>query len=202
MRTTAELARAVQAAFDYARAQPDVREVEVFASANSSLLARLNYTSHIPCNGVEEPKSVEAYGLGIQAVFAAPDGNRLGFGSEPSDLGLAGAERALDKARRAAVIDPKFVSLPRASSESRTLFDYHDSGLMAVSDDRLVEAGWTIVDGGLRTFLNSSRLAELAASDEGLRRLGLILGGDVTMLQERVAILSTHLPTCRPTSPR
>jgi PmbA protein len=194
MRSTAELARAAQAAFDYARVQPDVREVEVFASANGSLLTRLNYTSHIPCNGVEEPKSVEAYGLGIQAVFAASDGLRLGFGSEPSDLGLAGAERALAKARRAAVIDPEFVSLPRPSPEPRTLFDYHDSGLMAVSDDRLVEAGWTIVDGGLRTFLSSSRLAELAGSDEGLRRLGLILGGDVTMLQERVAIVSTHLP--------
>jgi hypothetical protein len=176
------------------RAQSDVREVEVFAAANGSLLARLNYTAHIPCNGVEEPKSVEAYGLGIQAVFEAPGGRRIGFGSEPSDLGLAGVERALDKARRAAVNDPEFVSLPRPSSEPRTLFDYHDPGLMAVSDDRLVEAGWTIVGGALRTFLNSSRLAELAGGDEGLRRLGLILGGDVTMLQERMAIVSTHLP--------
>src|ERR687891_670163 len=157
MRSTAELARAVQAAFDYARAQPDVREVEVFASANGSLLARLNYTSHIPCNGVEEPKSVEAYGLGIQAVFDGPGGHRLGFGSEPSDLGLAGAERALAKARRAAVVDPEFVSLPRASAEPRTLFDYHDASLMAVSDDRLVGAGWTIVDGRVADFLGSSR---------------------------------------------
>ena len=194
MRSTAELARAAQAAFDYARAQPDVREVEVFASANGNLLARLNYTSHIPCNGVEEPKSVEAYGLGIQAVFGAPDAQRIGFGSEPSDLGPAGAERALAKARRAAVVDPEFVSLPRPSPEPRTLADYHDPELMTVPDHRLVEAGWTIVDGALRTFLNSSRLAELADSDEGLRRLGLILGGDVTMLQERMAIVSTHLP--------
>jgi PmbA protein len=194
MRSTAELARAVQAAFDLTRAQPDISEVEVFAAANGTLLARLNYTSHIPCNGVEEPKSVDAYGLGIQAVFDTPEGRRLGFGSEPSDLGIAGAERALAKARRAAVIDPEFVSLPGPSPETRTLTDYHDPELMAVSDDRLVESGWTIVNGALRTFVNSSRLAELAGSDEGLRRLGLILGGDVTILQERMAILSTHLP--------
>src|SRR6185503_9547546 len=157
MRSTAELARAVQAAFDLARAQPDISEVEVFAAATGTLLARLNYTSHIPCNGVEEPKSVDAYGLGIQAVFETPEGRRLGFGSEPSDLGIAGAERALAKARRAAVIDPEFVSLPGPSPERRTLADYHDPELMAVSDDRLVESGWTIVNGALRTFVNSSR---------------------------------------------
>ena len=47
-----------------------------------------------------------------------------------------------------------------------------------------------------------ARLAELAESEEGLRRLGLLLGGDVTIVQERVAIASTHLPESRPTSRR
>ena len=65
----AELARAAQAAFEVTRAQRDVREAEVFVAANGMLLTRLNYTSHIPCNGVEEPKSVESYGLGIQVVL-------------------------------------------------------------------------------------------------------------------------------------
>ena len=194
MHTTAELSRAAQAAFELARGQSDVSEVEVFAAANGSLLARLNYTSHIPCNGVEEPKSVDGYGLGIQAVFDGADGRRVGFGCEPSDLGLAGAERALAKARRAAVVDPEFVSLPKPSPETRTLVEYHDPAVMGVSDDRLVESGWTIVNGALQTFVNSSRLAELAGSDEGLRRLGLILGGDVTILQERIAIVSSHQP--------
>jgi hypothetical protein len=194
MRTASELARAAQAAFDLARARPDVVEVEVFVASNASLLTRLNYTSHIPCNGVEEPKSAESYGFGIQAVFAV-DGDRLvGFGSEPSDLSVAGAGRALDKARRAAVADPEFVSLPRPSREPRTLVNYHDAAVMALTDEQLVEGGWTIVNGGLRTFLASSRLAELAGSDEALRRLGLILGGDVTILQERVALVSTHMP--------
>src|SRR2546428_11811335 len=102
MRNVAEMAKATEEALALVAAQPDVREVEVFTSANSALLTRLNYTSHIPCNGVEEPKSTESYGLGIQAVFDAPDGRRIGFGSEPSDLSLAGAERALVKARRGA----------------------------------------------------------------------------------------------------
>ena len=195
MHSVTELARAAQAAFDLARARPEVLEVEVFVAANAALLTRLNYTSHIPCNGVEEPKSVESYGLGIQAVFAVGGARLIGFGSEPSDLSPAGAERALAKARRAAVADPEFVSLPQPSRERRALVDYHDPELMAVSDAQLVEAGWTIVNGALRTFLASSRLAELAGGDDArLRRLGLILGGDVTILQERIAIVSTHLP--------
>jgi len=194
MRTTGELARAAQEAFDLVRAEGDVSEVEVFVAANGSLLTRLNYTSHIPCNGVEEPKSVESYGIGIQAVFDTPAGRLLGFGSEPSDLSTAGAARALAKARQAAVADPEFVSLPKGTGETRALSDYHDPDLMDVSDERLVESGWTIVNGALRTFVNSSKLAELGGSDEGLRKLGLIVGGDVTMLQERIAIVSSHMP--------
>jgi hypothetical protein len=143
---------------------------------------------------VEEPKSVESYGLGIQLVLDTPAGRLVGFGSEPSDLGPGGAARALDKARRAAVADPEFVSLPRPVAGARTLVDYHDPELMDVPDERLVAAGWSVVHGALRTFLASTRLGALADGDEALRRLGLILGGDVTILQERIALASTHLP--------
>jgi PmbA protein len=190
---TAALARAVGTALEFARAQAGVREVEAFASANAALLTRLCYTSHIPCNGVEEPKSSESCGLGLQVVFDGPDGPRLGFGAEPADLSLRGAERAFAKARAAAVRDPEFVSLPRPGAEARTLFDYHDPQLMALDDVRLVEAGWAVVRGALSTFLPSSRLAELAGSESGLAALGLILGGDATVLQERMAIASTHM---------
>jgi len=194
MRTVEELARASEEALALVARQPDVREAEVFVSANSAVLTRLNYTSHIPCNGVEEPKSTESYGLGIQAVFDTPEGRRIGFGSEPSDLSPAGAERALVKARRAAVADPEFVSLPSPTGARRALADYHDPRLMALDDAGLVEAGWKITGGALRTFSASGRLAELAQDDEGLRRLGLILGGDVTILRERMAIASTTMP--------
>src|SRR5687767_15244495 len=132
MRSLDALKAAAQTAFDVAMGASGVSEVEVFVAANATLLTRLNYTSHIPCNGVEEPKSVESYGLGLQVVFDGPDGPRLGFGSEPSDLSAAGAARALDKARAAAVVDPDFVSLPRPSAAPRTLSDYHDPLLMAL----------------------------------------------------------------------
>ncbi|OGK80662.1 MAG: hypothetical protein A2X52_05455 [Candidatus Rokubacteria bacterium GWC2_70_16] len=195
MPTAAELGRAVAGALAFVAAQPGVREAEVFAAANRMLLTRLNYTSHIPCNGVEEPKSSEAYGLGIQAVFEAPGGiATIGFGAEPSDLSQRGVERALDKARRGAVHDPEFVSLPRPGPETRRLRAYHDPRLLEVGDGQLVEVGWRGLGGALRVFLASSPLAELAGGDAGLRRLGLIVGGDVTVLQERMAIASSHLP--------
>ena len=194
MSSLSALKSAVEEALAFVSSQPGVLEAEVFAASNRSLLARLNYTSHIPCNGVEEPKSTETYGLGIQAVFTSPEGLRIGFGSEPSALSLDGVRRAFDKARRAAVHDPQFRSLPHPTGESRTLADYHDPHLLAISDEQLVEAGWKVITGGLRTYLGSSKLADLAGTEAGLARLGLILGGDVTILQERMAIASTRMP--------
>lgn len=190
-----DLARAVREALARLGTAPGVREVEVFAAFNRSLFTRLNYTSHIPCNGVEEPKSTEMVGLGVQAVFDGPDGRPLiGFGSEPSDLTPEGALRALAKARQAAVHDPEFRSLPRSAGAPRVLTAYHDPRLMHVEDAELVEAGWKVITGGLRAFMASSRLADLSPDEAGLKRLGLILGGDVSILQSRVAIASSAMP--------
>ena len=83
---TSELAKAVEQALGYLNSTGEVAEAEVFASSNRNLITRLNYTSHIPCNGVEEAKSTESNGIGIQAVFRTDAGIKIGFGSEPSDL--------------------------------------------------------------------------------------------------------------------
>jgi PmbA protein len=192
--TTAELARAAREALEILHAAPDVLEAEVFVAANGQLLARLAYASHLPSNGVEEPKSTASHGIGLQVVLRSADGPRLGFGSEPSDLSQEGVRRALAKAREGAVHDPAFVSLPRPGPERRTLGRYHDPRLLDLDDEDLVAAGWRVVTGAVQTFAASARLAEIAESEEGLRRLGLLLGGDVTIVQERVAIASTHLP--------
>ena len=193
MMPVAALARAAREALDVVRAAPGVLDAEIFVAANAYFLSRLSYTSHIPCNGVEEPKSAESWGLGIQAVFDTPDGRAIGFGSEPSDLGAVGAARALDKARRAAVVDPDFVSLPSLIGR-RTLVDYHDPALTALTDGELVGAGWKVIEHALRAFQSSGTLGELAAADEAVRRLGLIVGGDVSVLHEAIAIASTRMP--------
>jgi len=187
------LNKAVAEALAYLRAIDDIEEAEVFASSNGQLLARLNYTSNIPCNGVEEPKSTESYGIGIQAVFQTAEGRKIGFGSESSDISLEGVKEALAKARKGAVLDPEFRSLPRPTGEKRALRRYHDPRLMRLPDEDLVGAGWQVVGGALRTFQASETLSELAAG-QSLRDLGLIVGGDVTILQERIAVGSFALP--------
>ena len=94
-----KLRAAVRDALVYVSAQPGVDEVEAFASANTNLTVRLNYTSNIPSNGVEEPKSLESYGIGLRVAFRTPEGVKTGFGSEPADLTLTGVQSALEKAR-------------------------------------------------------------------------------------------------------
>ena len=196
-----------QAAHDglaFLRAQEDVEEAEVFVAANGVLLTRLNYTSHIPCNGVEEPKSTINYGVGVQAVFKAPSTGsgragegglrRAGFGSEPSDISLEGVRSALEKARKGAVADPEFTSLARPTGEQRKLTSYHDPTAMEIKDADLVDVGWRVVNGALRVFQTSESLSEIAGSPDRLRELGLIVGGDVTILQERIAIASFAMP--------
>ena len=74
------------------------------------------------------------------------------------------------------------------------LVDYHDPRLLDIGDEELVAAGWKVVTGGLASFTASSRLAERAGDDAALKELGLILSGDVTILQERIAIASTEMP--------
>ena len=190
-----ELKKAAAEGLAFLKQQADVEEAEVFVSSNGVLLTRLNYTSHIPCNGVEEPKSLVNYGVGVQAVFKG-DGEvrKSGFGSEPSDVSLEGVRSALDKARQGAVADPEFSTLARPTGEQRTLRGYHDPKLMEMKDADLVDAGWRVVNGGLRVFETSESLMALVDRPEKLTELGLIIGGDTTILQERMAIASHAMP--------
>ncbi|MFB3052486.1 MAG: TldD/PmbA family protein [Dehalococcoidia bacterium] len=191
-----DLEKSVREGLAYLKAQEDVEEGEVFVAANGVLLARLNYTSHIPCNGVEEPKSVENYGVGVQAVFKA-DGEklrRIGFGSETSDISVEGVRSALEKARGGAVADPEFYTLARPTAEQRKLKSYHDPRVLDIKDADLVDAGWRVVNGALRVFQTSEPLGNLVERPEKLGELGLIVSGDVTILQERMAVASYAMP--------
>ena len=188
------LRRSVKEGLAYLKAQPDVYEAEVFAAANGNLTVRLNYTSRIPSNGVEEPKSLESYGLGIRVAFSTGDVIKTGFGSEPTDLSLEGVRKALEKARQGAVADREYVSLPKPTGETPSLSKYHDPAVMRVNSGKMVAAGWQTVERTLETIGTSEDLLNLAGSPEGVRDLGVILGGDVIMLQERMAIASTHMP--------
>jgi PmbA protein len=157
----------------------EVVDAEIFAAWNEQLIARLNYTSDIPCNGVQEPKSATAYGVGVLATFGAEAALQVGFGSESGDLSVAGVRRALEKARRNAVHDPDFKSLPSPSGEKPTLEQYHDPEVMELADETLVDLGWQALEGALVTFRAAGRLASL------------IVNGDITVQKEKMAIKST-----------
>src|SRR5262249_43908934 len=149
----------------------------------------------IPSNGIEEPKSTESYGVGVRAVFTSDGGPaKVGFGSETSDITRDGVQSALEKARKGAVADPEFTTLPRPTGEPRTLSASHDPRLMELSDEDLVGSGWKAVNGALDPFDTSERLSSIAGGRAQIRKLGLIVGGDVTILQERIAIASSHFP--------
>src|SRR3990172_4377996 len=158
-----QLEKAVREGLAYLKAQEDVVEGEVYTAANGVLLTRLNYTSHIPCNGVEEPKSVTNYGVGVQAAFRAANGEalRIGFGSETSDISVEGGKSGLEKARKGAVADPEFKSLARPTGEQRKLKGYHDPKVLDIKDADLVDGGWRVVHGALRVFPTSESLGNL-----------------------------------------
>lgn len=183
----------MERAIAFLRTQPEIKSAQVFASANGRLWTRLNYTSNIPCNGLEEPKSTEDYGIGIQVVLNTEDGQKIGFGSEERDLSLEGLKLALKKAKEGAVFDPEFRCLPQPTGEKRALYDYHDPTIMNITDEGLVEAGWKILDGAIESFMNSEQLKRIV-SNQALSDLGLIVGGDLTMLQERMAVGSYEMP--------
>ncbi len=195
MPTVDDLAAAVRRALIAASAESDIVEAETFASWNNLLNARLNFTSAIPCNGVEEPKSSSGHGIGITLVLRDPAGGppRVGFGSETADLSDDGIRVAIDRARRAAVADPDFRSLPRPTAGERTLRHYHDPALMELGNEDLVGAGWQVLEAALRAFRQDERLG---IGDDPARAaaLRLITGGDVTVLQERMAVASTAMP--------
>jgi PmbA protein len=206
MRSLAELKAAVQRALRLIARSKDVREAEVYASSTGQLTCRLNYTSQIPCNGVEEPKSSEYFGVSIRAVFTGagasaptPGGApRIGFGSEARDLSAKGIQRALEKARANAVPDPDFVSLPAPEPAAGIKTPaYHDRRIMDMTDATLVDTGWQVVNEALKAFSSSDALAKLAGSKDKLAALGLIVGGDVSLFRQRMALASTHMPKVR-----
>ncbi|MBI5777211.1 MAG: TldD/PmbA family protein [Nitrospirae bacterium] len=199
MLSLTDLKSTVQRALRLIAHTKDVRDAEVYVSSTGQLICRLNYTSQIPCNGVEEPKSSEHFGVSIRAVFNGAGAPRIGFGSEARDLSLKGIQRAIEKARANAVPDPDFVSLPSPDpvAAGKKIQAYHDRRIMEITDSALVETGWQVVNEALKTFASSDALAKLAGSKDKLAALGLIVGGDVSLFRQRMALASTHAPRIR-----
>ena len=95
-------------------------------------------------------------------------------------------DAALIKAKQGAVYDPDFNGLPEPSQEKRSLWNYHDERLLSLTDEDLVKIGWKSIHAALEEWDRSPLIQQYS-----LNELGLILGGDVTILQEEIAPASS-----------
>ncbi|MHC4267991.1 MAG: TldD/PmbA family protein [Planctomycetota bacterium] len=174
-----DLRTAVNNALKYVKKNKDIIDAEVFASWNDLITIRLNYTSDISCNGVHEPKSVQSYGIGILATFKRGNRIEVGYGSVTNDLTKEGILDALMKAKRNRVYDPDFKTLPGPMNKPVSK-NYHDNNVMEISGKDSVDLGWKALYGAIKVF-----------NDRGHKK-SIIIGGDVTILKERMAIKSTN----------
>ncbi|MDP3727750.1 MAG: hypothetical protein Q8R35_03905, partial [bacterium] len=69
MLSLAKLKRTVAEGVAILRRDPSLREGTVYASANRRVVGRIVYTHHFPCQGLQEPKSDDDFGVSVQAYF-------------------------------------------------------------------------------------------------------------------------------------
>jgi PmbA protein len=175
---------AADAASSLAR-ESDLADFEVYCSSSEQLVVRLNYTSDIPCRGVEEAKSENADGLALRVVTRR-NPHECGWAFEAGELDQAALRRALERARANAIADPHFVGLPSSARASRDKIPHAPTVMMA-DGKLLVSAGWD----ALRSAIDRhNRYASGGASGGGF-----ILGGDITVSKERIAVAGPHAPT-------
>ncbi|NIP37682.1 MAG: TldD/PmbA family protein [Candidatus Dadabacteria bacterium] len=169
------LRRVVTEGLEFVKSQNDVEDAEVFASWYDNITVRLNYTSDIPCNGVQEPKNILGYGVGVFASFKTDEGLKTGYGSETADLSLDGVKSALVKARANAVLDPDYKSLPDKCTDTELKVPEIDFE-KEIAEDQIISLGWKTVESAVREF----RKKNLSKS--------LIVGGDINILLEKMAV--------------
>jgi len=182
MKKITDLKKCATQGLEFLKQVKGVKEAEVFVADNDRFVARLNYTSIIPSNGIQELKSDAYSGTSVRAIFETKEGLKIGFGSEDKEISLNGVKRALQKARRAAVADLKFKSLPKPIGEKPVLENYHDPEIMKGNDHLLTELAWKVLGGALITF-----------QEKGLdREDSLSVTGDITIIREQIAVANTH----------
>src|SRR6266700_4100815 len=100
MKTLNELQKLVTEGLKLLEKEKGLLEGVVYASCNQRIVGRIVYTTHIPSNGLEEPKSDEDTGVSVEMWFEKDGKKLLGSGQEPNELSLNAIKRAIVKARR------------------------------------------------------------------------------------------------------
>jgi len=209
------LQQIVKTGLDLVKKETGLIEGLVYASANRRSVSRLVYTSHIPCNGLEEPKSDEDLGISVE-VWINKNGRRLvGIGHEPNDLSLSAVKKALAKAVRDAVPDPDFRGFYKPTSFAPEATPSAARGLpgaIAMGDgeranfaNKLTGAkpAVNLTDSQEAKFLSKMGWETIAGAIDGLKPYlekhklspadaAFILNGDNFILRERMALATTN----------
>lgn len=182
MRKINNLKKYVKEGLKLIKKEKDIKEAEVFVAENERFVGRLNYSSVVLNDGIQELKSDAFSGTSVKAVFKTKKGIKVGFGSEDKEISLEAVKRALIKARRNAIADANFKSLPRPIKEKPILKNYHDPKLMEGDEALFTKLTWRGLEGALRTFKG----AGLNKNDY------LNITGDITILKEQMAVANSH----------
>ncbi len=189
MRTTAEMRGFIREACAMLARQRDLAGFEVYASSSEHRVARINYTSDIPARGVEEFKSLDADGFAIRIAMAR-DPRETGNSAIAGDLTIDAARDALERARRSVIVDPHFPGLPRGPKRLRTISASAEKApLMGAKDELLAAAAWRIVGGALAAYRAKMKLA--------MPQPGLVIGGDLSLIRDRIAIGGSNFDDIR-----
>jgi PmbA protein len=165
----------------------DVAQFEIYCASGDNSIARLNYTSDIPCRGVEELKSHSADGFQIRIVTKR-NAHEVGTACEAGDFSAEAIRTVLARAYRSTIVDPHFSGFP---TEPRKLAvtKLEKSDLARASDVSLVDAAWSILRGAIGAFARS----EVAARPHP----ALVVGGDVSVFRDRIAIANSNFADIR-----
>jgi PmbA protein len=188
MRSLADLKSFTREAARILAREKDVASYEIYCATAEHRIARLNYTSDIPSRGLEEFKSLHADGFQLRIAMRR-DPHEVGAAFEAADFSADAVRAALDRARSAAVVDPHFpgfASVPLAGK----LVSPEKSDLARAGDGAIATAAWDVLKGALSEF---GRRPDVA----GVEQPGLIIGGDVSVIRDRIAVFNSNFAEIR-----
>jgi PmbA protein len=188
MRSLAELKSFTREAARILARESDLTSYEIYCATSEHRIARLAYTSDIPSRGLEEFKSLHAEGFQLRIAMSR-DPHEVGAASEAGVFTSDSVRDAIRRARSAAIVDPHFpgfanVVLGRKPAPSEK------SDLARVGDSAIAEAAWEVLDGALAAFAKRP-------ADQRVEHSGLIIGGDVSVIRDRIAIFNSNFAEVR-----
>ena len=189
MKRSTELKQFARAASELVARDKTIAAHEIYCSSAEHRVARLNYTSDIPSRGVEEFKSLDVDGFAMR-IMTTRDPHEIGHAAIAGDFSPAAVREAITRARAALVVDPDFPGLPIGASTLELDETAHPaSDLMKSTDTHLAQGAWSIVRGAIGTFDKRAPLK--------LAHPGLIVGGDLSLIRDRIAIASSNFADIR-----